>query len=85
MYDIIVFENLLFRASTRKREAGVLKNVHSEDCFPKPAFFHLPKPGLRVDGRLKQRKKKLFLKKYPATCRRGLSLIFRCSCLVRTK
>ena len=39
MYDIIVFENLLFRASTRKREAGVLKNVHSEDCVPKPAFF----------------------------------------------
>ena len=29
MYDIIVFENIGFRPSTRKREAGVFKNLHS--------------------------------------------------------
>ena len=85
MYDIIVFENLLFRASTRKREAGVLKNVHSEDCFPKPAFFHLPKPGLRVDGRLKQRKKNSFCKNIRLHVDGALSLTFGCSCLERTK
>lgn len=39
MCDIIVFEKLLFRPSTRKREAGVLRNVHSGDRFRKPAFF----------------------------------------------
>ena len=59
MYDIIVFENLLFRASTRKREAGVLKNVHSEDCFPKPAFFICLNP-VYVGRTAKTEEKKLF-------------------------
>ena len=39
MYDIIVFENLGFRPSTRTRQSGVFKNLHSEDRFRKPAFF----------------------------------------------
>ena len=38
MYDIIVFENLRFRRSTRKWEAGVFLNLHSEVRFCKVTF-----------------------------------------------
>ena len=41
--DIIVFENLGFRPSTRKRESGVFKNLHSGDHFRKLAFFGVRK------------------------------------------
>ena len=47
MYGIIVFENLRFRPSKRKREAGVV-----ETCL-----FGAQKLPLRVDGRLKRTKK----------------------------
>ena len=39
MYDIIVFENLRFRQITRKRYAGNLKKVPSDDHFRKLAFL----------------------------------------------
>ena len=39
IYDIIVFENLRFGPSTRKWEAGVFKNLHSEERFWKAAFL----------------------------------------------
>ena len=38
MYGIIVFENLRFRPTTRKRETGVFKNPHSGERFWKDAF-----------------------------------------------
>ena len=37
--DIVVFENLFFRPFRGKQEAGVFKNVHSEDGFGKPSFL----------------------------------------------
>ena len=33
MSDIVVFENLRCRPSTRKWWSGVLKDLHSADCF----------------------------------------------------
>ena len=33
MYDIIVFEKLRFRPSTRKRETGIFKNLLSKTVF----------------------------------------------------
>ena len=39
IYHIIVFENLRFGPSTRKWEAGVFKNLHSEERFWKAAFW----------------------------------------------
>ena len=56
MYDIIVFENLHFPPSTRKREAGV---------------FGDRKHRLRVDGWLKRKEKNLGFHKDLDTCRRG--------------
>ena len=38
MYDIIVFENLRFRLSTRERMASSLKNLHSGERCYKDAF-----------------------------------------------
>ena len=38
IYDIIVFENLRFRTSTRKRKARVFKNLHSGERFWKDPF-----------------------------------------------
>ena len=38
VYDIIEFEYLCFRPFTRKREAGVFKNLHSGKSFWKDAF-----------------------------------------------
>ena len=37
MYDIIVFKNLHFQASTRKQQT-VFKDLHFEDHFLKSAF-----------------------------------------------
>lgn len=81
MYDIIVFENLLFR----QREAGVLKNVYSGDRFLKPAFFICVKTQFTCGRKAKTEEKNSVCQKDPATCRRGLSLTSRCSCLERTK
>ena len=39
MYDIIVFENLCFCPSTRKREASVYKNLQSGERFWKHNVF----------------------------------------------
>lgn len=55
MYDIILFEN--FR--TRKREAGIFRNLSFGDYFEKPAFL-VPENAVYLDGRLKQRKKSTF-------------------------
>ena len=52
MYDIIVFENLGFRPSTRKRESGVFKNLHSEDRFRKPTFFGVRKGRSYVKAKM---------------------------------
>ena len=38
IFDIIVFENLRFGPSKRKWEAGVFKNLHSEERFCKAAL-----------------------------------------------
>ena len=38
MYDIIGFENLPFRPSTRKRKPGIFKNLHFGERFEKDAF-----------------------------------------------
>ena len=39
MSDIVVFENLRCRSSTRKWWSGVLKDLHSADCFKKTFAF----------------------------------------------
>ena len=39
VYDIIVFENLRFRPSTRKWKAGVFKTLHSGERFLKRSIF----------------------------------------------
>ena len=52
MYDIIVFENLGFRPSTRKRQCGVFKNLHSEDRFRKPTFFGVRKGRSYVKAKM---------------------------------
>ena len=44
MNDIIVFENLCFRPSTRKREASVFKALHLKNVF---SVAVLPKKGGR--------------------------------------
>ena len=44
MNDIIVFETLCFRPSTRKREASVFKALHLKDVF---SVTVLPKKGGR--------------------------------------
>ena len=44
MNVIIVFENLCFRPSTRKREASVFKALHLKDVF---SVAVLPKKGGR--------------------------------------
>ena len=38
MYEIIVLEKLRFHPSTRKREAGFFKNLHSGERLLKDAF-----------------------------------------------
>ena len=38
-----MIENIRFRPSIRKREAGVFNNLHSEGRFRKPAFLVLEK------------------------------------------
>ena len=38
MYDIIVFEILRIHKSTRRRKAGVFKNLNSGELFWKDAF-----------------------------------------------
>ena len=57
MNDIIVFENLCFRPSTRKREASVFKALHLKDVF---SVAVLPK---KVDGKQNQREKSPFSNK----------------------
>ena len=39
MYGIIVFENLSFRPSIRKRQAAVFLRLGSRDRFRKPLFL----------------------------------------------
>ena len=39
-YNVIIFENLRFRPSTRKHENGVFENLHSGERFRKPPFSH---------------------------------------------
>ena len=39
MYDIVVFEILGIHTYTRKRKAGVFKNLNSAGHFVKPACF----------------------------------------------
>ena len=57
MYDIIVFENLCFRPSIRKRvEAVVFKNLHSGDRFWKAASF-IPVNAVYTWTKGKKRKK----------------------------
>ena len=59
MYDIIVFKNLCFHPFTRKREAGIFKNLHYGDRSWKIRIFGA---RLCVNGRLKCRKKTMFSK-----------------------
>ena len=56
MSDIVVFENLRCRPSTRKWWSGGLKDLHSADCFiKKNPVFVMPKKGfLHVHRRIKQ-------------------------------
>ena len=61
MYGIMVFENLRFRPSTRKREAGVVKNLQSGNC-KKTCVIGARKRRLRVEGRLIRRKNSSFWK-----------------------
>ena len=70
MGDIIIFENLSFRPSTRKREAGVF-NLHSGKRFWKDAFlvtFDFFTGYLWTVGQTSFSKKK----KKPDTCGREL-------------
>ena len=62
MLDIIVFENSPFRLSTRKLEAGILKNSTLESVLLRCVFgdhFH----RLRVDGGPNWREKPPFSNK----------------------
>ena len=52
MCGIIIFEKLCFRRSTRKRETGVFKNLHSGERFWKDAFSVIVFTGyLRTVGK----------------------------------
>ena len=57
MCDIIVFENLRFRPSTRKRKAGVFKKSPLWRAFLKRCVFGDCFHMIRVDGRPNWRKK----------------------------
>ena len=70
MYDIIVFKNLRFHPSTRKREAGIFKNLHCGDCSWKTRIFA---PCLCVNGRLKCKTKSSLFPKYVDVCEQGLT------------
>ena len=63
VYDIIVFENLRFRPSTRKWKAGVFKNLHSGERFLKRSIFGDCFHRMRVDSRQNRRKKYPLLNK----------------------
>ena len=56
MHDIVEFESLRCRLSTRKWWSGVFKDLHSADCFiNKNPVFVMPKKGfLHVHRRIKQ-------------------------------
>ena len=56
MYDVIVFQNLRFRPSTKKkRKAGVFKKFNFADTFPKYVFL-VSENAVYVDGKLKRKK-----------------------------
>ena len=56
-FDVIVFENLRFRPSTRTRQISVFKNLQSGERFSKISVLVALKRRLRVDGRCKRRKR----------------------------
>ena len=62
MYDIIVFEILRIHTYTRKRKAGVFKNLNLGELFLKRCVFGDCFHRTRVDGR-PNRRKNLRLKK----------------------
>ena len=57
VYDIIVFEYLRFLPSTRKREAGVLENLHSGGGLLKRCVLGDRFHQIRVGGTPKRMKK----------------------------
>ena len=74
MYDIIVFENLCFRPSIRKRvEAVVFKNLHSGDRFWKAASF-IPVNAVYTWTKGKKRKNLRF-QKFSDSCGRALKSV----------
>ena len=62
MHYVIVFENLRFRPSTRKRVASVFKNLHSGERFWKDAWFGDRFHRIQVNGRRNRREKKFVFK-----------------------
>ena len=73
MYDIIVLEKLRFRPSTRKREAGFFKNLHSGERFWKDAFsVTVFTEFIRVDGRTNRKKNIRQFKQNRYKCGQGL-------------
>ena len=70
MYDIIVLENLRFRSSTRKREAGYFKISTLENVFEKMHLRWQNSPDTYV-WTVGQTGKKWINK--PDTCEQGLS------------
>ena len=68
MYDIIVFDNLRFCPSTRKRKAGVFKNVHYGERFLKICVFGDRFQGIREDGRSNPEKKNIRFQTKTDTC-----------------
>ena len=73
MYDIIVLEKLRFRPSTRKREAGFFKNLHSGERLWKDAFsVTVFTEFIRVDGRTNRKKKYPLIQTNRDKCGQGL-------------
>ena len=86
MYDIIVFEILGIHTYTRKRKAGVFKNLNLGELFLKRCVFGDCFHRTRVDGR-PNRRKNLRLKKKKRIRVNGAwtCYVFCRSCLRRSR
>ena len=74
-HDVIVFENLRSRPSTRIRWISVFKNLHLGERIWKPPFL-VPENADYVWTVAVFGEKSLRFRQYPATCGRGLILTF---------
>lgn len=77
VYDVFHYpiQNLRFRQSKGKQEAGVFKNLHRDLSFENLRFWCQKTPFIRVDEKGYTEEKSLRVPNYPDTCDRcGLDL-----------